>query len=90
MRLFLGSRGPRSAGHLHGERLGVVAFDDERAVANAGVMLPALLVGRLGIERLVDGTVCLGDGLGGASAGRKVMTMVSAVARGAGCIASPW
>jgi hypothetical protein len=27
-----------------------VAFDDERVVANAGVMLPALLAGRLGIE----------------------------------------
>ena len=29
-------------------------FDDERAVANAGVMLPALLAARLGIEALVD------------------------------------
>lgn len=55
----------------------VVAFDDERAVASAGVMLPALLAGRLGIERLVDETVCLGDRLGGANAERKVMTMVS-------------
>ena len=27
-----------------------VVFDDERAVANAGVMLPALLAARLGIE----------------------------------------
>ena len=27
----------------------VVLFDDERAVANAGVMLPALLAHRLGI-----------------------------------------
>jgi hypothetical protein len=35
---------------------------------NAGVMLPALLAGRLGIERLVDETVCLGDRLGGANA----------------------
>jgi len=40
----------------------VVAFDDERVVANAGVMLPALLAGRLGIESLVDRTVELGDG----------------------------
>jgi hypothetical protein len=31
-----------------------VVFDDERAVANAGVMLPALLAQRLGIEALVD------------------------------------
>ena len=35
----------------------VVVFDDERAVANAGVMLPALLATRLGIEQLVDDSV---------------------------------
>lgn len=28
----------------------VVVFDEERAVANAGVMLPALLAQRLGVE----------------------------------------
>ena len=39
----------------------VVVFDDERAVANAGVMLPAVLAGRLGIERLLDARVDLGD-----------------------------
>ena len=32
----------------------VVVFDDERAVANAGVMLPALLARRLGLEALVE------------------------------------
>ena len=68
----------------------VVAFDDERAVANAGVMLPAVMAGRLGIEQLVDETVCLGHPLGGANAGGEVMTMVSAMALGADCIASPW
>ena len=31
-----------------------VVFDDERAVANAGVLLPAMLADRLGIEALVD------------------------------------
>ena len=31
-----------------------VLFDDERVVANAGVLLPALLAGRLGIEGLVE------------------------------------
>jgi hypothetical protein len=64
----------------------VVVFDDERAVANAGVMLPALLARRLGIEQLVDETVCLGDRPGAANPGRKVMTMVSAMALGADCI----
>ena len=64
----------------------VVVFDDERAVANAGVMLPALLAQRLGVERLVDETVCLGDRAGAANPGRKVMTMLSAMALGADCI----
>ena len=64
----------------------VVAFDDERAVANAGVMLPALLASRLGIETLVDQRVDLGERPGAANPGRKVMTMLSAIALGADCI----
>src|SRR3954467_13295127 len=64
----------------------VVAFGDERVVANAGVMLPALLARRLGIEALVDDRVDLGERQGAANPGRKVMTMVSAMALGADCI----
>ncbi len=64
----------------------VVVFDDERAVANAGVMLPAVLATRLGIERLVDRVVDLGDRPGAAHPGRKVMTVISAMALGADCI----
>jgi Transposase DDE domain group 1 len=63
-----------------------VLFDDERVVANAGVLLPAVLAGRLGIEALVDQTVDLGDRAGAANPGRKVMTLVSAMALGADCI----
>jgi hypothetical protein len=63
-----------------------VVFDDERVVANAGVMLPALLAGRLGLETLVDQTVDLGDRPGAANPGRKVMTLVSAMTLGADCI----
>ena len=63
-----------------------VAFDDERVVANAGVLLPAVLADRLGIEVLVDRTVDLGDRSGAANPGRKVMTLVSAMALGADCI----
>ena len=37
----------------------VVVFDDERAVANAGVVLPALLAQRLGIAGLVEECVDL-------------------------------
>lgn len=64
----------------------VVVFDDERAVANAGVMLPALLAGRLGLEALVEECVDLGDRPGAANPGRKVMTLCSAMALGADCI----
>jgi hypothetical protein len=63
-----------------------VLFDDERAVANAGVLLPAMLADRLGIEALVDRTVDLGDRAGSANPGRKVMSLVSAMALGADCI----
>ena len=63
-----------------------VVFDDQRVVANAGIMLPALLAGRLGIEALVDECVDLGDRTGGAHPGRKVMTLISAMCLGADCI----
>ncbi len=63
-----------------------VEFDDERAVADAGIVLVATLAQRLGIEALVDLTVDLGDRPGAANAGAKVMTLVSAMALGADCI----
>jgi Transposase DDE domain group 1 len=63
-----------------------VLFDDERAVANAGVLLPAVLAGRLGIEALVEEMVDLGDRDGAANPGRKVMSLVSSMALGADCI----
>ena len=63
-----------------------VAFDDERVIANAGVMLPALLADRLGIEAVVEEIVDLGARSGAANPGRKVMTLVSAMTLGADCI----
>jgi hypothetical protein len=63
-----------------------VVFDDERAVADAGVVLPATLAARLGVEALVDEAVDLGDRPGAANAGAKVMTLISAMALGADCI----
>jgi hypothetical protein len=64
----------------------VVVFDDERVVANAGVVLPAVLADRLGIEAMVEQVVDLGDRPGAANPGRKVMTMLQAMALGADCI----
>ncbi|HLW95433.1 MAG TPA: IS1380 family transposase [Solirubrobacteraceae bacterium] len=45
-----------------------------------------MLADRLGIEAVVDRTVDLGDRAGAANPGRKVMTLVSAMALGADCI----
>ena len=61
-------------------------FDDKRAVADAGIVLPAALAARLGLEALVDESVDLGDRPGAANPGVKVMTLVSAMALGADCI----
>ena len=46
-----------------------VAFDDHRLVANAGLLLPATLALRLGLGKLVDQHVDLGDALGRANTG---------------------
>src|SRR3954470_11606414 len=63
-----------------------VCFDDERAVAGAGVALPMTLAARLGIAALVDRFVRLGDRAGAANAGRKVITLVAAMLLGADSI----
>lgn len=63
-----------------------VAFDEERLVANGGLLLPATLAERLGLRDLVDEVVDLGDVPGSANAGEKAMTVISAVLAGADCI----
>jgi Transposase DDE domain group 1 len=63
-----------------------VEFDDERAVANAGLLLPATLADRLGIEQLVNDSIDLSGGPGGARPGRKVLTLVHAMHLGADSI----
>ena len=63
-----------------------VEFDDERLVSDAGLMLPASLAGRLGVEALVNETVDLSGRTGGASPGRKVMSLVSGMLAGGDCI----
>ena len=64
-----------------------VVFDDERVVSDAGIALAATLAQRLGIERLVDRFVLLRPERAGArNAGRKVMSLVYAMALGADSI----
>jgi Transposase DDE domain group 1 len=63
-----------------------VEFDEERAVANAGLLLPATLAMRLGIEQFVDETVDLSGRPGGARPGRKLLTLCHAMILGADSI----
>jgi hypothetical protein len=63
-----------------------VGFDDERAVADAGIIVVATLATRLGIEGLIDECVELGERSGAGNEGAKVMTLISAMALGADCI----
>jgi len=64
-----------------------VAFDDERVVSDAGIALAATLAARLGIEALVERLVRLRrDRPGAANAGRKVMSLIYAMALGADSI----
>ena len=64
------------------DRLGVV-FDDEGLVADAGLLVAATLMDRLGLEALVDETVRLVGRVGGANPGRKTLTLVAAMLAGA-------
>jgi hypothetical protein len=65
---------------------GAIQFDDQRVVANAGVLLAATLCDRLGVETLVDKSVALGDRSAGSGAGAKVLSLVHAMLLGADSI----
>jgi hypothetical protein len=67
------------------DRLDVI-FDDEHAVADAGLVLPATLAGRLGIEDLANSMIGLGAKPGAFRPGRKVMTLVHSLLAGGDCI----
>lgn len=60
-----------------------VTFDDPTLVADAGLLVPATLMVRLGLEALVNQMVRLGGRVGGARPGRKVLTLVAAILAGA-------
>jgi hypothetical protein len=54
-------------------------FDDETLVADAGLIVPATLMVKLGLEALVDDMVRLVDRVGGARPGRKVLTLIASI-----------
>jgi hypothetical protein len=63
-----------------------ITFDDERSVASAGLLLPATLAERLGIEQATDQLVDLGDRPGAAHPGHKLLTLVHSLLAGGDCI----
>lgn len=62
------------------------SFDDERLVANAGLLLPATLAVHLGLRELVDAHLDLGAAPGRANAGDKFCTLVMSALAGGDCI----
>ena len=60
-----------------------VTFDDPSLVADAGLIVPAILMVRLGLEALVNKMVRLAGRVGGARPGRKVLTLVASILAGA-------
>ena len=62
-----------------------IAFDDPRLVANAGLILPVTLAGRLDLSQ-VDNHVDLGDAPGRANTGDKILTLVASALAGGDCI----
>jgi hypothetical protein len=77
------SGGKPSRGALDGLE---VAFDDERAVANAGLLLTATLAERLRIESTADQLIDLGPRPGAYRPGRKVMSLVHSMVAGGDAI----
>lgn len=71
---------PSSPDRLH------IAFDDDRLVAHAGLLLPATLAGSLGLRELVDRHLDLGEAPGRANAGDKMETLVCSALAGGDCI----
>ncbi len=59
-----------------------VTFDDPTLVADAGLIVPATLMVRLGLEALVNDKVRLVDRVGGSRPGRKVLTLVTSILAG--------
>ena len=60
-------------------------FDDRSLVADVGLLLAGTVMGRLGLESLIDEAVCPA-GSAGSGSGRKVLTLVASMLVGGCCI----
>jgi catechol 2,3-dioxygenase-like lactoylglutathione lyase family enzyme len=63
-----------------------MAFDDDRLVAVAGLVLPAPLAQHLGLRQLIKDHLDLGPTPGAANAGDKFLTLVMSALAGGDCI----
>ena len=62
------------------------AFDDDRLVADAGLLLPATLAHHLGLRELVERHLDLGRAAGRANVGDKLLTLIMSALAGGDCI----
>jgi hypothetical protein len=62
------------------------AFDDDRLVADAGLLLPSTLAAHLGLKALVEEHLDLGAAAGRAHPGDKLLTLVMSALAGGDCI----
>ena len=63
-----------------------MAIDDDRLVADAGLLLPATLAQHLGLRELADTHVHLGAAVGRANVGDKLLSLVMSALAGGDCI----
>ena len=63
-----------------------VAFDDDRLVADAGLLLPATLAQHLGLRDSIERFLHLGDKPGRANVGDKLLSLVMSALAGGDCI----
>jgi hypothetical protein len=63
-----------------------VQFDDDRLVADAGLLLPATLGQHLELAELFDAHLDLGDAPGRANVGIKAMALIHSALAGGDCI----
>ncbi|MGH2392254.1 MAG: IS1380 family transposase [Candidatus Limnocylindria bacterium] len=61
-------------------------FDDDRLVADAGLLLPATLAHHLGLKGLIQTHLDLGVASGRANAGDKLLTLIASALAGGDCI----
>jgi hypothetical protein len=62
------------------------AFDDDRLVADAGLLLPATLAQHLGLKGLVEEHLDLGPSAGRANTGDKLLSLMMSALAGGDCI----